>query len=197
MLIKGRKKMISLKTICAGLASWVVICNATSAEKPLIQQDKSGITFANGGFEQGKSGWTTWFKPNEAKWRIDKAEKHSGEASVLIYGDNPGRHFLVRKLEALTPGATYKISFWVKTENNVKSNKKLPGFSAVTFDFFPSNAQPRPYSELYKMRGTKPWKQYILYAKAPADNKGAFLCLIHDGGKIWFDDITLEKIEDK
>lgn len=163
--------------------------SASKEELQVVSGSKEGDTtkgsevqpFTNGDFEDKSSGWSPWFKPEEASFAIDTNEKHSGTASLLISGDAPGRHFLARKV-AVTPGSTYKVSFWVKTS---EANENC----AVACDFFPVNTKPRPYVGLEKMRGSRPWTQYSFYAEAPAGAKGAYLCLIHGSGKIWFDDI--------
>ncbi|MCC7517670.1 MAG: carbohydrate binding domain-containing protein [Verrucomicrobiae bacterium] len=140
--------------------------------------------FSNGDFEAGTAGWSPWFKPEQAQWRIDEAEKRSGKASVLIEGTTPGRHFLVRTIEGIKPKATYKVAFWVKTEGFTT------GDAAVTCDLEPVNAKPRPYCDLAKMRGSQPWQLFEFYVEVPEGARKARLCLIHASGKIWFDDIT-------
>lgn len=154
------------------------------AEESAPAAPSAKLDFANGDFESGAAGWAAWFKTGEAQWKVDEAEKHSGKASVLIESASPGRHFLVRSILGIKPKATYKVAFWVKTQDF------NAGEAAVVCDFSPVNAKPRAYCDLSKLRGTQPWQQVEFYAEAPEGAAKAFLCLVQASGKIWFDDIT-------
>lgn len=147
--------------------------------------DEGTAPFENGDFSDGTTGWTPWFKPEQATYALDTDYKHSGDASMRITGPDD-RHILAQKI-AVEPGAVYKITFWASTKGDKVGN------SAVTLDFYPTNAVPRPYLGLQQMTGDKPWEEFTFYAEAPADAEGAYLCLIHNSGTVWFDDIRVEE----
>ncbi len=149
--------------------------------------DDAPAPFANGDFSDGTNGWSPWFKPEQATYDLDKDYKRAGDASMRITGPSE-RHILAQKI-AVEPGVVYKITFWASTKGDEV------GGSAVALDFFPTNAEPRPYRGLHRMTGDKPWEQFTFYAEAPADAEGAYLCLIHNSGTIWFDDIRVEEDE--
>lgn len=140
--------------------------------------------FSNGNFSQGLAKWSPWFKDGEATAVVDNENKRDNKPSVRLTG-GAGRHILAQRV-AVEPGQIYNVSFWARTENDTAGN------SAVTFDFQPTNAAPRPYKGLESMKGSVDWKQFSFQVEAPADAKAAYLCLIHGGGAINFADIRVE-----
>ncbi|MEM1209173.1 MAG: carbohydrate binding domain-containing protein [Planctomycetota bacterium] len=159
----------------------------TTSTTPKPDDSGAGNTKLGEDLSESDRGWSAWFKPDQASFAIDTDQKRSGEGSIRITGADD-RHILAHKIK-VEPGAIYKITFAAKTEGDKIGN------SAVTFDFFPTNAEPRPYIGLKQMAGDKPWEEFTFYAEAPADAEGAYLSLIHNSGTIWFDDIRVEEDE--
>ncbi len=152
--------------------------------KPAATAAVATEAFSNGNFSEGLAKWSPWFKDGEATAVVDNENKHDGKPSVRLSGE-AGRHILAQRV-AVEPGQVYTISFWARTENDTVGN------SAVTFDFSPTNAVPRPYQGLPSLKGSVEWKKFSFQAEAPADAKFAYVCLIHGGGTINFADVKVE-----
>ncbi len=155
-----------------------------------------GNLIKNSGFEIDDNhdgfpdNWSTWIKDSNASWCIDKEVSHTGKSSLKIQAEVPGRYFVVQRITGLQPGKTYLLKFWVKTEN-------LEGDAAVTCDYGPVAAKPRPYVSLLKMQGSKDWKEFTNYSTVPIGSTWADICLIHTKGTIWFDDIEFKMVDEE
>lgn len=160
----------------------------------------STIIIPNSGFEESSQGkasyWATYdyerdYQNNTdiTEFGLDKEEKHSGKSSVYIINKslNDARYKQVIKV---VPNSYYKISSWVKTLNVGLENK---GASISTVDIIETSID---------IKGTNgKWELIELYGKTDIGQNTFTVTLGLGGygsvnvGKVWFDDIIIEKID--
>lgn len=139
-------------------------------------------------------------KKEAAELSVDNSVSHSGKRSILISISN--RHpptnkvyNWIKRVDGMYASITYELSGWVKTENIKFSpfvevqfwdNTKMIGIVNSKKDFL--------------ITGTKKWqifKQIIIVPQGTAKIllKAALQSRGNNGGRVWFDDIQIEKTE--
>lgn len=181
------------------LRASVEFSNSLGLEKDL----KIGAV-QNGGFELEISkkddsffGWK--IDPNEnLRVLLSRAKKHSGARSLQISFNDYLKAQLsnIYKAVALEPGQSYRLSFWLKTENlrspgtpKVEVIGSREGKILGSTDPFPT--------------GTADWKMMTADFTVPDDSDGVVIrtaraycgekCSI--SGTVWYDDFKIEKIK--
>ena len=161
--------------------------------------DPPGSALWDGGFETGITGggfaWSIAPPPPGAQVTIDANEKHSGQHSLRLGFDGSRNvNFSgVCHLAQVQPGATYRFSAWVRTQD-LTTDQGI----RLRLDWL-ENSRPA-FAETPEMHGTQPWKQFTLPWTAPAGVQQLRVCVtrhpsddfgsrIH--GAAWIDDVSL------
>jgi hypothetical protein len=158
------------------------------------------VTVPNNGFEKIDD------RGSPLQWRLETGEKeqvkidgqnaHSGENSLLISHDRWGKTTLVSDVLSFNVGHLYRLSGWVKSESaKTRPTDRYPTSVAacLTMESFPfTNHSP-------SLGGASAWQKIeTLFIAA----RGKDRVRVHLGfngnakGKAWFDDISVEKVED-
>src|SRR5437867_4149425 len=137
----------------------------------------------NPGFETaGPANW-----PASGGWSLDQLQRHSGSFSYRR--DSGGT---VQQTFQLRAG-TYKASVWMKTQglgSGASSGARL------TLDFRPGGLNAWTPSDV--ISGTNDWQKVeIGPVVVDADRTAALMLEMYNGpgGTVWFDDVTLTKVQ--
>ena len=151
------------------------------------------IQIVNNGFEDGLDGWISHENPAIMS---ASEQSHSGMGSVLILHEQGGQSVLESTPLQLQIGHLYRLSVWIRTESaftNPADRYPTPVAGCVTMSSFPfTNHSPAA-------GGTRDWQQIEVQFIATQKTDRIRLNFGYNGdaqGKIWFDDVTLEKVED-
>lgn len=159
----------------------------------------------NGGFESGVTQNSTnifdWHVPSgsaQVQPALDSANPHEGGLSLRINFNAPGAlDFTIKQEVALEPAASYRLVFYVRT-NNLKS-AALPLVQVVGAEGkVLGESQPVPV-------GKTDWQQFVIDFKTPKDVDAITLritrgpcmaegvvCPIY--GTVWYDDFNLQLV---
>ncbi len=162
----------------------------------------------NEGFEtvsDGKNpvGWVANnlnLSKKHAELSVDNSISHSGDRSIFIsISDHHPPNMIIynwfKRVDGLQPGWIYELDAWIKTEKIKYSpfieiqfwNKlKMVGVTSTLQDNF--------------IKGTRNWvpvKKTISIPKGTTKIllKAALQSLGNNGGRVWFDDIRIKKVE--
>jgi hypothetical protein len=154
----------------------------------------SGNILTNGGFESGDSGWNKWWG-----LEIDKAEKHSGEASCRVVAQSNAWRGTTQIIACPEGAKKLKITGWIKTKD-ITPNGEPWNNARISVKFMKTedNQDEENYvGEKYppavgEAKGTTDWKEYSRTYNIPAG------CNYLDIGAMcgqaigtaWFDDIV-------
>ncbi|REJ78912.1 MAG: hypothetical protein DWQ47_05575 [Acidobacteria bacterium] len=170
-----------------------------------LEEGTNFETIQNAGFENEISrsddaffAWKTDSKEG-VRIQLSRGRKHSGDRSLQVsFGGYSKAEFgNVYKTVALEPGKSYRVSFWVQTEELQSAG--LPKLEVLSA----SEGKIIAASETYP-RGTNNWKQISVEFRVPDDSEGVVLRTARAFcgeacpmlGTIWYDDFTVERIED-
>ena len=133
---------------------------------------------------------TTWGAP--PKCELDSKVFHGGKYSARI--DNSSVFWAQDNVSA-EGGATYKLTFWAKSEN-LKSTGQPAGAC-----FFYFNKGARQHMDLTALEGTVNWKKFtkILIPSEGATSMKIWIGQFRntpESGSMWIDDVELKKLEE-
>ena len=169
-----------------------------------LTRHADGNLLINGGFEEGlvfpwgtgcyertegKFHFGVWWNSKNAKafMKIDTAEKHSGNCSLLVtnYSHAQPDVFttLSQRISGVQPNTVYKISFYAKA-------KELSG-GAVSFAV--DAAWVKRFCTLHP--GTYDWRAFSETINIGHNDYIDFRILHLNTGTVWLDDIVIEKVQ--
>jgi hypothetical protein len=146
-------------------------------------------------FRQYPSGWfASGSSPGDYEVRLDRVERHSGEASgsIVCRSEKPtgfGTLMQVFKADKYR-SKRVRMTAYVKTEkveawSGIWMRVDGPGGAVVAFD----NMQDRPLS------GTIAWEQYEIVLDVPENGLNiSFGLLLAGQGTVWADDFAFEVV---
>ncbi|MGM0453842.1 MAG: carbohydrate binding domain-containing protein [Thermodesulfobacteriota bacterium] len=154
----------------------------------------------NGGFEKAASdgtpkGWQINIERNaDADIALDDAEKHGGKHACKVNIAPPGGRVTLspdkNTIKTPEPGRTYKLSFWIKSQN-LDYNQFFVA-PAVSVNFRPSRVRPAPTVDLMaNMQGAEGWEELSMTVKAPEDARELRLNIVLTKGTVWLDDFSV------
>lgn len=169
---------------------------------------EEGIKFEgiqNPGFEQEISkrddaffGWRTDSRDN-VRVMLSRGKNHTGDRSlqVTFNGFSKAEFHNIYKTIALEPGASYRLAFWVRTEDlRSAGTPKVEVLSASEGKII---AATDPFAA-----GTEDWKRVTVEFRVPDNSEGVVIrtaraycgenCPMF--GTMWYDDFTIERIKD-
>ena len=168
---------------------------------------------ANGSFEEvrpakpgekrtfgQKGGWSTWKFPSaQAEIWTDEAEAHTGKRSVVIGENQIGCGVIGGK--RVEPNCRYRLSFWVKRNDDNGGRKDLGGVSirlkdgkGTWIDSGSAISCPVPSEAVGK------WVECSFIFTTPNRENGLSIVPIlgaprqEQASRLWFDDVRLEKL---
>ena len=164
----------------------------------LLISQTNQIQIQNSDFEINSSNNVpaNWLISSGNSILIDKNEKSSGSTSLLMDNSDWEQSEIVSESVNLKIGELYKLSAWIKSEN-VETNPidQYPTSvgACITMESFPfTNHSPT-------IGATKDWTKIEVQFIATKKIDKVRLHLGLNGkakGKAWFDDVTLEKVDD-
>lgn len=169
-----------------------------------IEPDARQFTIQNGSFEKPISdvketyfGWQVTPK-EKVDVKLDPTQKHEGSRSLRVSftGFSEPTLYAVNQYVTVEPAASYRLTFWLRTENLKSGGTPMLEIYNATEDkiLITSNAFPT---------GTNDWQQVKLDFVAPANAEAVGLrtvrafcgnaCPIF--GTFWYDDFKLERLK--
>ena len=153
-------------------------------------------TLDNPGFEADDvlAGWKAWIYQDgqDPILRADTSVFHEGKRSLLIEAKDPA-DVAVGQIVSLPPGSVWRARCWIKTENlTARDQTDVGGALHIQTESMATLA--RGDSRF----GTSDWREAEAVFRVPPDGK-AKIVLFFVGygkgtGKVWFDDVRLEKL---
>jgi hypothetical protein len=166
---------------------------------------------ANGGFEDGKNGWSL-FIPTEAKtaapaFNIATSDARSGQNAARLHTAGYARYGLNGKWLPVKPGQRYRVTAWFKGDSDARAQPGTAGFVVrVTLRNGKSDTPGGHYFLLAdgrKSRGGTPppveipfpkkWTSLTSSIEIPGKTDGLILCLFCwlAKGSITIDDVSI------
>ena len=149
------------------------------------------IEFSNPGFEDGAAGWSL---PPKAAY--DAKVAHGGKGSVRLRVDDPKKDscYVTRQVP-VKPGARYRASCFVKTEDVRDTEGRMPSVGAGLIVEWADKDGKWCGSGEYAcgIFGTKDW-QKVECRNLQANPRAAyaiFYLAVRGSGRAWFDDVSL------
>jgi hypothetical protein len=148
--------------------------------------------FFNGGFEQ--AGPALWRRRGAATFAQDNTVFHSGTSSASI-GAVDGRKTFRATLTTIPPepwvagGQTLTLSAWARGES-------ATGTSEIAIRYYDGDRHQIAQGDSLPLPpGTTDWAQLTLQTVVPATASYVRIILSSDGnsGRVWFDDVTLDR----
>jgi phospholipase B-like protein len=163
----------------------------------VVAQDNQLIQIQNNSFEQSNGievpGWKII---NNQTTSIENQNFQTGINSFKIVHDEWNQSDIISDVVQLKIGHLYKLSAWIKSENSVTNSiDRYPTSVAacITMESFPfTNHSPA-------VGATKDWTKIEVEFIATKKSDKVRLHFGFNGnakGKVWFDNVTLEKVED-
>ncbi|MHC4292175.1 MAG: hypothetical protein ACYSTR_08185, partial [Planctomycetota bacterium] len=124
----------------------------------------------------------------------DCNNRKEGKQSLLITSKDPADIAIVQKI-SLPPDSLWRVSYWVQTEDLKAASSTMTGGTVHirTLDNLPVAEAPSNF-------GTSPWKKEEILFRVPVSGEVQIVLFFvgfgKGTGKVWFDDIDLEKIAD-
>lgn len=157
-------------------------------------QAQNKIEIRNSSFETGTITPADWQIPSNAE--LDNFEPHSGSRSIKIIHDDWNSAEILSDPVQLKIGHLYKLSAWIRTENaltNPIDRYPTPVAACISMESMPfTNHSP-------SVGDTKKWTNVEVYFIASTKTDRVKLSFGYNGkakGKVWFDNIELQKVED-
>jgi hypothetical protein len=144
----------------------------------------------NPGFDTGVDGWftETWHStdgPDQRSIEIDRTNRHSGTASVKLYGLN---NSIISRLYPFVPGRTYALSLYARNEESGTDE------AFRMFSITPDWKIERRIVMLSDL-GTE-WKRFSIEFKYPAlggDYQNSFYVRVDPKSTVWIDSMQVEE----
>jgi len=149
----------------------------------------------NGGFEAATPAESWQIEPSEAKQEfslsLDKAEVKEGSQSLLIAADHPV-HLTLRQEVFLPIGTLWRLTGWVKSAASSDSGNPNAG-PRIGIE---AQAGDQGFSQTPASSGE--WQPESVLFRVPSPGRiGVALAALDDQtGKVWFDDIRLERVKE-
>lgn len=182
----------SIKNICGLFMTVAVIACCGNAAAV-------GVEVLNGGFESG--GTTGWQLEGTTSQRApivrsDTTVAHLGSSSLMIESASPSQATVASVSVLLHVGRAYRLSGWIKCQG-VESDPASKYPTAVPA-CLSMESQPFTNHSL-AIGGSADWTRVETLFVATRSKDRVQLHLGYNGkasGKVWFDDITLEEVDD-
>ena len=192
-------KIVNIISILLFFSLIVLSCSSVSEKN-----------FINGSFEKSYDGESPdgWFANNlphakkYAVFAVDKTVFHSGGNSILISLDKklPDESFTynwARRIDGLKPSGVYQLQGWIKTRE-IKNSPyiEIQCWNSRTDQLVASIST----KSRFQITGTSNWKRVDMIIKIPSGIDKVLLIAgvpskNNDGGKVWFDDISISQLE--
>lgn len=182
----------------AGLGWWGQPAGGaeSSAETAVSSAVEAAPLVANPGFESVSDAQVAerW-GANPAVYSRDQQVRRSGSASLRYKNDDPNRYSLCSQKVDWKPGAKYRFSVWVKTQNIEGED------SGATICVEWCDAEGKWLGGRYPsgVRGNSDWRRVEGVARVPENvTRVTLKCYVRKGmtGTAWFDDVCVERIVD-
>ncbi len=143
------------------------------------------VVVANPDFEKGADGW-----PLPEGYRHDPTGGRNGSGALFYERTDPQQYPLPGQELKLQPGARYRFSAWIRTENI-----ETPGGGGATICVeFRKGGKWLSGHYPQGVRGTADWTRVEIVGIVPVDAERTTLCLYlrpKATGKAWFDEVAI------
>jgi hypothetical protein len=179
-------KFIAFAWICVSAAVAGPRWETNFAENPSAEYDRDR--------DELPDGWGPGAFRSPAKLTWDRTVAHRGRCSLRIsqsrnpsakeWNEMTGR-WICRQRRTVTPGATYTLAAWIKTEG-------VTGRATARIAWWSDNRWLAE-STTEPVTGTSDWRQVAITVEAPANANLAmiYLGLADSEGTAWFDDVSM------
>jgi hyaluronate lyase len=135
-------------------------------------------------------GWSEWFPSGKPQATVDQTVYYNGKQSILLESVTTGRAALTTTA-TITPGKSYRLGIWIKTDQVVSSN----GIFLRTQYVDGSGRKVGDGPKTEKLTGTNNWTLREIIFTAPSNAKKLKIEPFFETGtgKAWFDDVVLEE----
>lgn len=212
--MKIRKKSISIVVVCCMAFQLLYAGLPMLGDQAVASANIMVNLITNGGFEEGSlipdKGWQDGGRPaGWGVWRamegnqnvsVTEAVYHTGARSVQVKHDKLARTDIVPDpLVPITPGQTYKLQAWMKTDQVLPENVSKGVYIRTQYcGADGKKIEDGPY--LPYVRGTTDWTSYELLLQVPDKPQIASFkveIFFETGtGTLWIDDVTLTPFKD-
>jgi alpha-L-arabinofuranosidase len=150
---------------------------------------QSPPSLVNGGFESSDValGWsqTPPDIPAGVSVQIQTANRHEGLRSLLVMADRPSSFSLYQKV-FLPTGTLWRATAWIQEEG-------VTGIAAMRVET-PAGDQGASHATA----GKEGWQQMQLFFRVPSPGwiRLRLVAFEHSSGKVWFDDVHLEPVDE-
>jgi hypothetical protein len=191
-----------MKNIIRGLSIFLVFITAVSCGSIIKDSFNGGFEDVNY-IDDSPEGWVSNLQNSingYADLKVDKTISHSGKNSVTIHisKENPNKtitYYLVRRIDGLQESGIYQLEAWIK----IKDIKTTPYFK---IECWGNNKILGTVSteKTHPLAGTKNWRPVTTIFMVPRGTDKTLLfanvrSMDNIGGKVWFDDIAINKIK--
>ncbi len=154
----------------------------------------------NGGFEAANPADSWQIEPSEAKQffliAADKTEVKEGSQSLRISADQPV-HVTLRQELFLPAGTLWRLTGWVKSSASaVSTDTKPTGDGPTPGPRIGIEAEVGDQGFISPIADSGQWQQLAFLFRVPPPGRMtvALKVLNHQSGKVWLDDIRLERV---
>jgi len=148
--------------------------------------------------EQASFGWHIVRNDPKLDLAVDDKVAHDGRRSLRLTFRGSARPeiFNASQTVAVSPGARYRLTFWLRTENLRAASP--PFIDVATGDEAKSLGRTQPFPN-----GTNEWRQMLVEFAVPADADGIEIRTLRSGcngddcpvtGILWYDDLVLTRL---
>lgn len=146
----------------------------------------------NGGFERGTEGWE--FFAGHTYGEVVTDQKHSGQSCFKVTGVIDDYRYLNQAPVLLTPGKTYTMSVWMKSQGFKRAGDNTLLLNLTNYGWTKS-------AQLGPKQPDEDWTRYTVTFEAPttAEQGGrpsytlVIFWPIKSEGTVWIDDIQIEE----
>lgn len=191
-LFGGPRKCRSLRACCLWLLAPLFCLPAFAADGDQLLK--------NAGFEAASPAESWQVDPSEASQefslRLDKAEAKEGSQALLVAADRPV-HLTLRQEIFLPVGTLWRLTGWVKSAASpvaARADAYADIFAPGPRIGIEAQVGDQGYSQAPVRSGE--WQQQSVVFRVPSPGRigVALNALGNQAGKVWFDDVRLERV---
>jgi alpha-N-arabinofuranosidase len=193
-------KTFALQLLSRGLSGFVFMgMLATVLTLPALA-DGASQPLLNGGFEAASPSDSWQIEASEAKQEfslnLDKSQAKEGSQALMVGADHPV-HLTLRQTVFLPVGTLWRLTGWVKSRG-VSANTAPSAENDASGPRIGIEAQVGDQGYSQPPASSGEWQQQTFLFRVPSPGRVtvALNPLQNQTGKVWFDDIRLERVPD-
>jgi hypothetical protein len=160
---------------------------ATSAPTPVVRSNASELA-PDAGFEADPGPFYFTYGPGTFSWASDAAHTGTHALKIVSVTGELARWLSTTQAIPVTPGSTYDVTAWLKTQGAQASARLSVNFWTAGGVYIPAT------TDAASLVGTQDWTPSTLHLTAPAG--AAFLRVefrLNGPGTLWADDVSVTR----